>query len=144
MNDDLDQWATQDGPEPPWLRKLLDAGREVPDMTPDQAEEMERAFLAALAKERRKAARDRQIKWGAGLGAAAAVLLVVAGPAVIRALRPAPLDDRVAKGGVVPTATGVSTTGATTEPPRADPASPDAGADAGASRRPGGAPRRRH
>ena len=34
-----------EGPEPEGLKELVEAGREVPDLTPEQAERMRRSFL---------------------------------------------------------------------------------------------------
>jgi hypothetical protein len=54
---DLDAWIYLDGPEPEELRPLLDAAREVPDATPEEREEDERALLAMLdARASRRAA----------------------------------------------------------------------------------------
>ena len=52
MNDAM-QWADLDGEPPEKIRKLLEAGRDVPDMPPAQADRMERSFFAARAVQHR-------------------------------------------------------------------------------------------
>ena len=51
MND-VERWVNLEGPEPGGIREIMDAGREVPDLTPEQAERMQRSFLKALAAPR--------------------------------------------------------------------------------------------
>jgi hypothetical protein len=72
---DLDDWVELKGPEPERIRELLDAGREVHDLTPEQAERMQRSFLKALAAQRQRRARAQKAKWAlaGGLLAASAV-----------------------------------------------------------------------
>lgn len=53
MNDeDLDRWVNLEGDEPPAIRELMDAGREIPELTPEQIERMDSAFFPALARQR--------------------------------------------------------------------------------------------
>src|SRR5262249_20316204 len=79
---DVDRWINLEGPEPPLIREPLHAARDVPDLTPEQAESMDHALRAALAAQRRRWARERSMKvaLAAGLfaaGAAAALSLVL-------------------------------------------------------------------
>lgn len=78
MND-IERWVNLEGPEPEGIRELMDAGREVPDLTPEQAGRMQRSFLKALAAQRRRRARAQKAKWAlaAGLLAAGAAAVVV-------------------------------------------------------------------
>jgi hypothetical protein len=78
----LDRWVNLEGEPPPGIRELLEAGREVPERTPDEVASMERTFLRALAAQRRRQAKARQAKWalaagGLVAGVAAAVMLVI-------------------------------------------------------------------
>lgn len=53
MNDeDLDRWVNLEGDEPPGIRALMDAGREIPELTPEQIERLDRALFSALARQR--------------------------------------------------------------------------------------------
>ena len=61
MNE-VDRWINLEGPEPPLIRELLSAARDVPDLTPEQAESMDRSLRAALAAQRRRWARERSMK----------------------------------------------------------------------------------
>ena len=88
MNE-YERWANLEGPEPPGIKELMDAGRDVPDLTPEQEARLERALYAQLAaKQQRRAAeeaRKRRNRWVMGsvftaAAAAAAVLLVVFWP----------------------------------------------------------------
>jgi hypothetical protein len=75
---DVDRWVNLDGPEPAGIRELMDAGREVDELTPEQAARLERAFFKALDAQERKEARERKARWSMrALGTA----LVIAGAA---------------------------------------------------------------
>jgi hypothetical protein len=62
VKDIEERWVNLEGAPPPWIRELLEAGREVPDLTPEQAEQMESSFLEALAAQRRRRAKERKAK----------------------------------------------------------------------------------
>ncbi len=53
MTDDDERWVNLNGPEPPRVRELMDAGRAVVDLTRKEVARMERSFLEALAVQRR-------------------------------------------------------------------------------------------
>jgi hypothetical protein len=121
---DIERWINLKGPEPGGIRRLMDAGREASDLTPEQAARMERSFHQALAARKRKQARVRTAKWTAagllGVGAAAAaVVLVLPSPRVADA-----------PGATVESAT----VGATALPATSAAAPQEQGADAGAPR----------
>ena len=62
MND-VERWIHLEGPEPEGIiKELMEAGREVPDLTPEQAERMRLSFLEALAAQRRTRARALKAK----------------------------------------------------------------------------------
>ena len=71
---DVERWVHLEGPEPDGIRELMDAGRGIPDLPPEQAKRMQRSFLEALAAQRRRRERAQKAKWAltAGLLAAAA------------------------------------------------------------------------
>jgi hypothetical protein len=104
MND-VERWVNLEGPELGGIHELMDAGREVPDLTPEQAERMQRSFLKALAAQRRQRARKQKAKWAlaAGLLAAAAAAAVV----VLRCATPHDLPGANAAAEVL-NATGAS------------------------------------
>jgi hypothetical protein len=62
-------------PEPAWIGALLDGPHEVPEMTPEQSERLDRRFYAMVEEQRREQARRRQAK----VFAAAAVTVAVVG-----------------------------------------------------------------
>jgi hypothetical protein len=78
MNE-LDRWVNLEGPEPPWIRDLLDAsGEEVPELSLEDEERMKRDILRALDERDRQVARRHRAKvalvWGVAVaGAVAAV-----------------------------------------------------------------------
>jgi hypothetical protein len=126
---DIDRWINLEGPEPPQIRELLDAAREVPELTPELSARLDRNFYAALAAQRRRHARERSRKVALGvglfaLGAAAALMLVLrwAAPGD-RGLPPVPPTNTI-KLETLPAA--VPSVSATSGQP-----------DAGAARRPG-------
>lgn len=53
---EAERWVSLEGPPPTWIHELLEAGREVPDLTPEEAEQMESSFLEALAVQGRRQA----------------------------------------------------------------------------------------
>lgn len=57
-----ENWVNLEGAPPTWIRDLLKAGREVPDLTPEQAKQMEGSFLKALAAQRRRRGQARKAK----------------------------------------------------------------------------------
>ena len=69
---DVERWVHLEGQEPDGIRELMDAEREVPDLTPEQAKRMQRSFLEALAAQRRRRARAQQAKWALAAGLLAA------------------------------------------------------------------------
>src|SRR5580704_14232506 len=73
MND-LDRWINLEGPPPEGVRELLDAACDVPPMTPELEERLDRRVHAALAVDRRRRARQRTIKLALGGGLLAAAL----------------------------------------------------------------------
>jgi hypothetical protein len=73
---DVERWVNLEGPEPEGIRELMDEGREVPDLTPEQAARMQRSFLEALAAQRRKRARKQKTKWALAAGLLAAAVAV--------------------------------------------------------------------
>jgi hypothetical protein len=85
MND-VDSFLDQLGPEHADFLQLRDAARQIPDITPDEAERLERDFFAALdAREqarreaRARAARNRRVRQvTATLTAATLVMVAVA------------------------------------------------------------------
>jgi hypothetical protein len=135
MND-VERWVHLEGPEPEGIRELMDAGREVPDLTPEQAERMRRSFLKALAAQRRKRGREQKAKWAlaAGLLAAGAAAVVMI---ALRWATPHELPGASAAVAVL-SATGSSATGAAAaaDSPSVAPWPPASGS----SRRPGTQP----
>ncbi|MFO0758924.1 MAG: hypothetical protein U0359_20695 [Byssovorax sp.] len=87
MND-IERWVNLEGEPPAGIRELLEAGREVPDLTPEESASMESSFLEALAARRRKRARARKAKWAIGatalVAAAAGIAMLVRGSAPIK------------------------------------------------------------
>ena len=74
MND-TDRWINLEGPEPPWVRALLDAARDARAPSPAEEARMKRALHRALDEHERTEARRRRWAW------AAAGSMVVAGTA---------------------------------------------------------------
>jgi len=59
---ELERWIALEWLKPEGIPELMDPGGEIPDMTPEQAERMERSFLKALAAQRRELARAQKAK----------------------------------------------------------------------------------
>jgi hypothetical protein len=98
---DVDRWVNLEGPEPEGIRELLDAAREVPDMTPEQEARMDRSLHAAIAEDRRRWARQRTVKRVLALGLVAACLAF----AVVLAIRLAAPPDLATARRLLPSAT---------------------------------------
>jgi hypothetical protein len=74
MNDE-DRWINLEGPEPPWVRELLDAACYVPELSSEEEARRKRAIHRALDEQTRTFARRHRWAW------AAAGSVVVAGTA---------------------------------------------------------------
>jgi hypothetical protein len=55
---DTELCVNLEGPEPDGIRELMDDGRNVVDLTQEQAARMRQSFLAALAAQRRRISRS--------------------------------------------------------------------------------------
>jgi hypothetical protein len=64
MND-TDRWINSEGPEPPWVRDLLDAARDVREVSREDEARMKRAIHQALDEQERKSMRRRRWAWAA-------------------------------------------------------------------------------
>ncbi len=95
MSGDAERWIELEGPAPEWVREILDAGREIPTVAPEEAARAEQSFLCVLAAEQRaeqrRVARARRVKVGVVVALLAAAV-GVAGTLALRA-RPAWLVD---------------------------------------------------
>ncbi len=81
MND-VERWIDLEGPEPPWVRELLDTVRDAPALSPAEDARMKRALHRALDEHERTHARRRRWAWAAAgsvvvTGAAAACFLAL-------------------------------------------------------------------
>jgi hypothetical protein len=57
-----------ESPEPAWVGELLDAARDVPEMTAEQGERLDRSLRAAIVEQRRAVSRRRRATWALAVG----------------------------------------------------------------------------
>jgi hypothetical protein len=65
MKTDLDRWVDLEGPPPEGVRELLDA--VVPPLTAEHGARLDARVFAAVAEDRRRAARRRALTWAAAM-----------------------------------------------------------------------------
>lgn len=140
MND-VERWINLEGPEPPGIRELLDAARDVPEMPPELAESLDRELRVTLDAQRRRWDRERTAKRVLAAVALAAVVAGAGATAATLVLRSSMSDAAMMKMPGTST-TGEATTAATSEPAARRPARAEPSVDAGAPRRPGSGKRR--